>query len=516
MSTARYTFLLPWGLAVLSGLLLGLSQPKVDWAFLAWFAWVPLILAVRGRPAAEVFRYAFVTHVVAFAILLYWIEVVVRVFGEAPFWLAWIPFLLLTLYCALWMSLGFWWARRIELRFPRLNILWTLPVLLTAFEWVRGRLFTGFPWGHPTYSQYEYLSVIQIADVVGIDGILFVLVFSSVGLVAAGDWFRHRRGGMPAVVALILLATTLLYGQVRLRSMADLAERSEQSLRVGLLQGNIAQHEKWDGDFRTRTLDIYDRLSTEAADRGAELLIWPETAAPFYYRPRSSAESVRVERMAQDTGTYKLFGAPALEMRDGRPRHLNRAYLLDPNADLLGYYDKIHLVPFGEYLPLPMLFGWIERLVPAVGNFAKGERYRVLAVPGGRFGTLICFESIFPAESREFVRNGADFLAVITNDAWFLETSATYQHIGIAVLRAVENRVPVVQAANTGVTAVIDQDGTLRPALPLFEEGALVETLYFERRETFYTRFGDVFAYGTLMLTALSFIGVWRKRRQGE
>ncbi len=504
----------PWGAAVATGLLLGLSQPKVDWNLLAWIAWVPLILAVRGQTPGRVFKLAYAAHFVAFAVLLYWIEVVVRVYGGVPIALSWIPMTLLTAYCALFMSVAFWWARRVELAFPRLSMLWTLPVLITAGEWVRGVLFTGFPWGHPAYSQYRLTRVIQMVDITGIDGLLFVLVLASAGIVAAVDYLRTRRNLTPAVTALVVVAAVLLYGNARYSAFRDVGEGPDRSLKVALLQGNIEQSLKWDDEFRVKTLDIYDRLAREAAGAGAELIIWPETAAPFYFRPGREGESMRLQRLVRDTGVPALIGAPAVEVRNEKPRFLNRAYLLDSEGGLIAWYDKMHLVPFGEYLPLPWAFGWIERLIPAVGNFVPGERRRVLAVPGARFGTLICFESIFPDEARLFVKDGADFLTVITNDAWFLRTSATYQHVSMAVLRAVENRVPVLQAGNTGVTAVIDADGSMREPLAIFEESTMVESIGLQRAPTIYTRYGDVFAYATLILTALSVPAV-RRRRKG-
>jgi apolipoprotein N-acyltransferase len=506
----------PWVLAVATGLLLGAAQPKIDWNILAWFAWIPLILAVRGQSPRRVFLLAYAAHAVAFTILLYWIEVVVRVYGNVPIFFAFIPMAMLVAYCAVWMSLAFWWARKVELRYPRLNMLWTLPVFLTAGEWLRGQVFTGFPWGHGAYSQYRNLEVIQITEVVGVDGVLFLLVAASVGAVALADRLRTGRGGAQALVAVALIAVTLVYGNLRLATVRSELAESKRTVRVGLLQGNIEQAQKWDADFREKTLDIYERLTDVAVAQGAQLVIWPETAAPFYYAHGQRGPSQRLENLARRTATYTLFGAPASEEIDGHRYYRNRAYLLNPAGDLLGHYDKSHLVPFSEYVPLPWLFGWIQKLIPVVGSFAAGENRHVLAVPGARFGVLICYESIFPDEVRRFVQNGADFLTIITNDAWFLRTSAAYQHIGMAVLRAVENRVPVLQAGNTGVTAVIGPDGAMRPALPIFEEDTLVETLTLIRKNTFFTGYGEAFAYATLLFSAITIVLLMPRRRREE
>lgn len=503
MSTPRPLSWKPWAAAAATGLLLGLAQPKVDAWPLAWVAWVPLIFAVRGRAPRDVFKLAFAAHYVAFVVILYWIEVVVRVFGGVPFVVTWIPLALLAAYVAAWPALAFWGARKLEERRPAAGMLWTLPVFVTASEWVRGKLFTGFPWGHPAYSQYKFTSLIQIADVVGIDGVLFLLVSASVGLVALADFARTRRGLRPPLAALALMAAAMAYGHWRLSDVRRQLAGEGATIKIGLAQGNIDQSLKWNRSFRDNTLAIYDKLTRSAAAQGAELVFWPETAAPFYFEPKYDEEdSAKVVKLAQETGTYIFFGAPAAGYRAGKARSFNRGYLLDRQGGEIASYDKSHLVPFSEYIPLPMVFGWIENLVPVVGNFAMGEKRRALAVPGLKFGPLICYESIFPAEVREFVADGAQMLTIITNDAWFLRTSATYQHISMAAVRAVETRVPVVQAGNTGVTAVLRPDGTIQRDLPVFETAVLIDDVKLVKINSFFVRYGEVFAYATLLVTA--------------
>lgn len=523
-----------WILTVVSGLVLGLAQPKVDWGWLAWVAYGPLIYAVRAQPAKRAGQMAYTAAFIAFAIALYWIEVVVRVFGQVPVWLSWIPLLLLCAYCALWPALAVWWARKVEEKLPRLRLVWTLPLLLPAAEWLRGNLFTGFPWAHPAYSQYRYLPLIQIADVLGIEGILFILVLSGSGWVALVDTVcaaagtqtvdgsrtsavpvRRKADWLPTLAALASVVIMLAYGYLRLDQVRSEMAHS-QTVRVALLQGNIPQDQKWDRAFRTATLDTYAKLTQQAVEAGADIVFWPETAAPFLYEPGADQESARLEGIVRASGAYAIIGAPAAEIRGDRYRSLNRAYLLGPDGTYISHYDKVHLVPFSEYVPLPALFGWVEKLVPVVGNFALGQRRDVLAIPGARFGVLICYESIFPHEVRDFVRNGAGFLSVITNDAWFLRTSATFQHISMAVMRAVENRVPVVQAGNTGVTAAIGPDGTILQALPIFQPGVLTTTVGLGSTPTFYTRYGDVFAYVTLICFVLTGFLVWRADRRSH
>ena len=183
----------------------------------------------------------------------------------------------------------------------------------------------------------------------------------------------------------------------------------------------------------------------------------------------------------------------------------NSAYLVGPDTTVLGRYDKIHLVPFGEYIPLRHLLFFLDKLVAGIGDFRSGEAYTVMAIPQGRFAVLICFEGIFPDLVRHFVRHGAQFLVNITNDAWFGYSPASYQHLSMVVFRAVENRLPIVRAANTGISAVIDSTGRLSQQTDLF-----VRTWIKARitpaagATTFYTRWGDLFAYGCVLVTAVS------------
>lgn len=497
---------LPWLGAVASGVLLGVAQPKLDLWPLAWVAWAPLLIAVRGQAPRDVARLAFAAHFIAFAIMLYWIEVVVRTFGGLPFPVTAIPLVLLAAYCALFYALAFWGARKVELSRPGLSMLWLLPFFVTAFEWVRGKLFTGFPWGHPGYSQYDVKYAVQVADAVGIDGILFWLMFVSVGAVAAVDLARRRKGALALVAAAVLVsAAGVGYSAWRLGDVNARLAAEAPVVKLGLAQGNIDQSLKWDEAFRVETLAIYETLTKAADGQGADLVLWPETAAPFLFDPQyDETDSKRVVALAKGMRGYLFFGAPAIGRREGRLRSFNRAYLLNRNGEPMSIYDKSHLVPFSEYIPLPMLFGWVEKLVPIVGNFAMGERRRALAIPGVKFGPLICYESIFPDEAREFVADGAQVLAIITNDAWFLKTSATFQHISMAVLRAVENRTPVVQAGNTGVTAIIAPNGTVQSSLPIFTRGVLVDSVKLVTIDSLFTRFGEWFAYLALLVTAIT------------
>jgi apolipoprotein N-acyltransferase len=259
----------------------------------------------------------------------------------------------------------------------------------------------------------------------------------------------------------------------------------------------------------------YQRLTRSTYDFSPDLIVWPETAVPFFFQDGPPLAKT-IFSLVKESKAALIFGSPAYR-RDGQHlRYYNRAYLLRPDTKTIQYYDKVHLVPFGEYVPLKSLFGFINRLVPAAGDFASGNRIAPLALKNASAGILICFEAIFPEIARAMVRKGADVLVNLTNDAWFGASSAPYQHLSMSVFRAVENRRPLIRAANTGFSAIIDSRGRIMDRTDLFEEETLRATLcLIDRNLTFYTRFGDIFAYVAIIM-ALAGIIIGLKRPEKE
>jgi apolipoprotein N-acyltransferase len=231
------------------------------------------------------------------------------------------------------------------------------------------------------------------------------------------------------------------------------------------------------------------------------LIVWPEAATPFFFANDRDFRA-RLLLLARDVDRPLLFGSPSYTREGDQDIMYNSAFLVGSEATVLGRYDKIHLVPFGEYIPLRRVLVFLDKLVEGIGDFRSGETYTVMAVPQGRFAVLICFEVIFPDLVRHFVRQGAQFLVNITNDAWFGYSPASYQHLSMVVFRAVENRLPIVRAANTGISAVIEPTGELVEQTNLFErtwiKGRIIPAAGLT---TFYTRWGDLFAYGCWVVT---------------
>jgi apolipoprotein N-acyltransferase len=491
----------------LSGILLALSFPRPDLWFVAWFAMVPLLLVAASRPFAS----GFTAGIGFFALVLYWLNIVMTTYGKLHPFLSVVAYLLLVGYLALFFGAATWAAWRLRQRLG-IPMFVSLPVLWVACEFLRSFLLTGFPWATLGYSQQGQLPIVQSADLFGVYGISFLLLLTNAVLaeiVRAGREGRLRAAPWPAaVVAMALVAANIGYGAWRLGQDLD---RREKMLRVGLVQGNIDQGVKWDPGHQQTTVDLYADLSVDARGRGAlDLLIWPESATPFYFQDDTPLRE-KVVAVPRRTGTPLLFGSPAYERAGSGFKFLNSAFVLTSGGEVLGRSDKVHLVPFGEYVPLAPLLPFIDKLVVGIGDFSPGK-ITPLPLDGGQVGVLVCFEGIFPELARDFVRKGSDLLVNITNDAWFGRSSAPHQHLGMTRFRAVENRIWVARAANTGISAIIAPSGRITVSTPLFEALAVTGEVGMGARPTLYNRFGDTVPAFFLGLSLLGLLWTCRRR----
>jgi apolipoprotein N-acyltransferase len=440
---------------------------------------------------------------VHFLATLYWIRHVIFYYGGLPAPLAIGVLVLLCGYLALYPAVFAWVAQRWEGR-PGLWVL-GLPVVWVTLEWVRAHALTGFPWANLGYTQTRFSTLVQVADVTGVYGISCLLALANTVLVTF-LWRKPSRVG--AVVFVLCFVGALSYGAWRLD---EVHERQEgfQSWTAAVVQGNIDQSVKWDPAFQQETLRRYRELSLTAASHNPppDLIVWPETSVPFFY-DREPKLTGQLNEMLKEIGRPVLFGSPAIIREEGEARLQNRAYLVDAEGLNLGSYAKRHLVPFGEYVPLQKLLFFVNRLVQAAGDFVPGADSSPLVWGERKLGVLICYEGIFPALARQTVQKGASALVIITNDAWYGPTSAPYQHLEMARWRAIEFRTPVLRAANTGVSAIFDSTGRECGRIPLDEAGQLVCSVRSGPMETFYGRWGDVFAWfcvaGAMVCAALA------------
>jgi len=502
----------PWSrriTLVLSGVAGALAFPTTDWSLLAWLWLVPAFCCALWRSPRSALADGWLAGTVFFVVLLRWLDFTFQHYSSIPWPVTWLPITALAAYCGLYVGLV---ASAVALLRGRLGDGWALaaaPALWVSGEWIRGWLMGGFPWGLLGYSQHAMLPVIQIAELGGVYAVSLLLV--AVNAAIAGVCvLGPRRAIVGGGAVVLLLAGTLGFGWLVLsREFGRDAERVRPTVRIGVIQPSIEQGQKWDPAYQAETLATYERLTRQAAAERPAAVFWPETAAPIFLRGDAPLLA-RLVTLARETGVPLLVGSvDRLPGPDGQ--FLNSAFLLGDQG-ITGKYDKIQLVPFGEYIPLASLIGFIRQWAEFISDFAPGTRQTVFPLPRAPFGTVICYEVIFPDLFRGFAAGGAVFMANITNDAWFGRTSGPWQHLGVLPLRAVENRIAIARAANTGVSALIGPDGRVGPTLPLFERGILTLAVPLRTRTTLYTRFGNWLVYLCLALSAAVAVAALARR----
>jgi apolipoprotein N-acyltransferase len=506
-------------LAAATGILFPLCFPKFDLGLLAWVVLIPLHIALDGSRRTQAFWLGWLSGMIGFTGIMSWVVTAMHTYGKVPLVISYGIMLLLTAYLGLFVgvySAGVVWFRMLVPWYG----LFAAPCLWVTLELLRTYLLSGLPWSLLGYSQYRQLDLIQIADHLGVYGVSFLIVLTNVALAELYLWLMPLfRGFRPARLPWELVTTSAMLISLSWAYSTSLivteeTERPKSTLQVGVVQPNIDQSIKWDQGFRDETLRRYDHL-TESFGYGTDLIMWPEAATPFIYE-REPLYQLELVAMATRASAPLLFGSPAIRFDPNRkPYLLNSAYLLSPEGHLLGRYDKQHLVPFGEYIPLKSsaLF-FLEKLVEGIGDFQPGPGPTILSFQprlaadslsqrSVKLGVLICYEVIFPDLVRRMAANGAEFLATITNDAWFGDSSAPAQHFSMVVFRSVENHRAFARAANTGISGFIDPFGRIIKASPIFTQMALQATIPLRQELTFYSRYGDVFAYGCMIISAM-------------
>jgi apolipoprotein N-acyltransferase len=498
-------------LALLSGIMLAAAFPLPGLSTLAWVALVPLLMTLHRRTPAQSLVLGFVAGLLANLGILYWVNIVMTTYGKLPLIASLFLYGILATYLALYIAVVIWLVRAADAW--RISSVISLPVAWVAAEFIRANLLTGFPWASLGYTQYKILPVIQIADLAGVYGVSFLLVFTNAvcshlirGFVCKEQCQYPLKSA--AVLALFLFCT-VWYGLNHLNELD-----TGPVARIALVQGNIPQDVKWDPTYVETTVATYERLSREVTSHGTDLIVWPESALPLFYQ-NDPVYAGRLRGLAKELESSLLFGSPAFERDSGTMRYLNSAFMINNEGVDVGRSDKQHLVPFGEYVPMARLLPFVNKLVVGIGDFVPGKTIKPLQSSIGPVGVLVCFEGIFPELSRRYAAAGSRLLVNITNDAWFGRSSAPWQHLSMTVFRAIENRVPVVRAANTGVSAFISSRGEIEQATVLFVEAAIHgEVRLGKGTRTLYGQLGDLFAIICLGLTALGGgLIVWRRCR---
>ncbi|MBW1729955.1 MAG: apolipoprotein N-acyltransferase [Deltaproteobacteria bacterium] len=498
---------LDYVVALLSGLALAASLPPSPFDWLAWFSLAPLFRLLENKTIGPAFRLGWIWGVAHFLALIYWIVVALGHYGNLSAITSLVPLALLVFYLALYPAL--FCCMAVLFRNTTLSFVW-ISLAWVALEYGRARVLTGFPWCLAGYSQYGHHLLIQVAKLTGVYGISFIIVL--VNWLCYRVLLASRRASsqdLSIAIALtgLCIAGTLLYGYHCLNNQPFHNSRSLKDVTVAIVQPGIDQSVKWNPRFQRQTMELYEHLSRKAAKSHPDLLVWPETATPFFFQDNKIL-AAKVTSLTKEFQTPLLFGSPAYKRTVDGIRYFNRAYLLRPDQKALQHYDKVHLVPFGEYVPLRRFLFFVNKLVPGAGDFQSGSRVNPLRLDDISCGVLICFEAIFPELARVQMQKGANMLVNLTNDAWFGKTSAPYQHLAMAVFRAVENSVPLIRAANTGFSAFIDASGRIQKKSGLFTKEVLIDTVQVPSafHPTPYTRYGDIFAKGSILISLMALI----------
>jgi apolipoprotein N-acyltransferase len=511
-------------LAIASGIALGLAFPKFDFSLLAWGAFVPLLYAIDGEPLGRVFRLAWLQGLAAYVTSMYWIVIPLHDFANVRIEFAIVPMVLLAAVLALYSGLAIWSGEFIARRL-RIPMVVTMPIAWTAVEWVRTYFPIGFPWNLLGYAAYRHIQLIQFAEFTGVYGVsALIMFFNAVVYVVV---FRRATARVQAASLSTLTALMIVLIGFGAWRISELGKGPwSGSFRVAMVQGDIPQSLKWDPNFLPQSFKVYQDQSAAAAHRGADLIVWPEAAAAFLFQPHNqypsefvtdAAYRIALLALAKSLGEPILFGAPALASTNLDDGFYNRAYMVSGQGKVIGYYDKIQLVPFGEYVPFrPVLGFFVNRVVKGFGDMRAGTEQTLFTVKGAKLAVLICYESVFPDLTRLAVNKGADVLVNITNDAWYGKSSAPYQALAMAAMRSVETKVPMIRVANTGISAIIKPSGQIIARTPLFERGTEIEDIRWRPERTVYTIVGDLFAEFCFFLTFVGMILGWRLPRPAE
>jgi len=415
-------------LIVVSGALLVLAFPSFNLSFLAYTGFVPLFFAIEGKSPKKIFFSSCAAGLIFYLGALYWLYHVTV-----------IGMIIACFYLAVYFGI-------FGIAISRFGIL-SAPIVWVVLEYLQAHIpIMGFGWLSLGYSQYKNLPLIQIADFSGVYGVSFVVMMVNVAIYRA-----FKKSFRETIIAALVLIAVFGYGTMRGNEMGY-----RNDVKVSVIQGNIPQELKWDPESQDMIIEKYTALTKMATLENADLIVWPETSFPGFFEIDEELTE-KVLTLAREIKTPLLIGVNTEEDE----KYFNSAALISPEGNMTDKYDKTHLVPFGEYVPFSNKFPVLHKLVLGeLGEFTPGKAFKIFKLKAD-FGVLICFEDIFPEISGKLVNSGAKFLIVITNDAWYGKSGAAFQHAANSVFRAVENRVPVVRCANTGVSCFIDSKGRI-------------------------------------------------------
>lgn len=490
-------------LVVFSAIISFLAFPPFPFGPLIFISLALLFYAIEDLPPRSAFKHGFLWGVIFHLGLLYYIAWV-----TVPGMLATVLILALIPGTACLI-----FARLMTANRPLAIVF--VPSYFLTWNWLLTKSDLNYPWADFGYALAYLPSLIQAAEIGGV--YLITLLVFAVGLlvylsISEKFNFKAKTGDAMRLAAVALVLVFYVYGQTRLSELRK-EEVGSESVNIGLIQGNIDKDVKWSPAHLQFSFDRYFTVSRMAVRDGAEFLIWPETAIPTYLA-QEPANMAKIKAFVDSVGVPILTGVVFYETVGPREYvYYNSALLVEPGNHDYQIYSKIHLVPMSERIPFSERYKILRDIHLGQADFSSGREQTIFTLDGIKFGTLICFESVFPGYANGFIKKGADFLVVITNDMWFGRTSLFEQHAMMAVFRAIENRVPVVRAANTGISMSVDKTGRILARTGVFEEDYIVTNVHPEESRTIYGKIGDIIPQAGLLVSVLSMaFAFWRRK----
>lgn len=503
--------LLPWIAAVAGGVLAFLGYAGFDQFFLEWICLVPILWAIREQSPGRAFLIGWVAGIVGHAGGFYWIIHMIQRFAGLAWPLSVLGLLLIAaangIVFAVWA-----WATRLITRDTGWNIVWVSPVVWTALEKFWPEIF-------PNYlgaSQYKLTILTQIADVTGILGVTFLVVYINSVIYALVEKLIEKRpfSLRPVVVFTAVIALVIGYGAVRIKMVEQLASASEK-LSVGIVQINLEAGEKYNEPFRF--LREHQNVSQNTIAAGAlDLLVWSESICAINL---TSREGNLPPAILNSLNTPTLFGAILRIDQGAEPRFYNSAVLANGMGKILGIYDKMVLVPFGEYIPFGDTFTWLYSWSPYSSRFWQGKNEEPLMLGRHPLSVNICYEDIFPGQIRMLMKGGRyhrvpEAMFNLTDDSWYGDTVEPTEHLALASFRTIEHRRPLVRATNTGISAIIDPVGRIDQSIRQWTKGTLVSRIPMMQGSTIYAVIGDWLGWLCAVLTILGIGRVYQLTRR--
>jgi len=497
--------LLRVALAAISGVLFALSFPDFAFGWLAFIALLPLFIALSRSPSGwSSFFLGWIFQTIAWLMMVPWVIRVMSHYGGLPYALGVVIFVAMALYLGLYGGAFAAIVHRIR---PGDSLgRWLLvPLAWAAIEYARTHLLNGFPWSLVAASLVDFTSLIQFDRVAG----PYLIGAMALAPAAVAAWLitARPRGAAPAFAIASVVIVMFLWWTTGLVAAKLIVRPTGTAPTVAaLLQPNISQEMRWN---ESNLMEIYQRMMSMTEDairRGASIVIWPESTVPLSFSSNAFYRD-SIEAISRDHNVDIILGSVAEDAQ--QPNKMWNAAFLVSSGRTIGHYDKMQLVPFGEYVPMRKMLFFARKLVRSVGEFEFGTNDKPLQGKL-RYGPAICYEVIFPQITRTQVLHGAEVLVTITNDAWYDGTSAPRQHLNQARLRAIEDDRYLLRAGTTGISAVVDPAGTILQEIPMGRSGTIIARFQPRHSETLYVRFGDWFAW---VAVAGTVAGMWRKKR---